>query len=100
MVLDIRPYIVESQNLDSFHFGYSTAGLAHNEDYVILKGPITVDYYFHHCGAAPCTIPVIVEPSVRVIIPAWVELKSTDISPAISRHFSLKGGVFPFSRQI
>ena len=70
MVLDIRPYIVESQNLDSFHFGYSTAGLAHNEDYVILKGPITVDYYFHHCDAAPCTIPVIVEPSVRVIIPA------------------------------
>jgi hypothetical protein len=70
IVLDIRPYIVESQNLDSYHYGYSTVGLAHNEDYVTLKGPITVDYYYHHCDAAPCTTPVIEEPPVRVIIPA------------------------------
>jgi hypothetical protein len=70
IVVDIRPYIVDSQNIDSYFFGYSTAGLAHLGDYVTLKGPITVDYYFHHCDAAPCTTPVIVEPTVRVVIPA------------------------------
>jgi hypothetical protein len=68
IVLDIRPFIVDSQHLDSFFYGYSVAGLAHNEDYVTLKGPITVDYYFHHCDAAPCTTSVIEEPPVRVII--------------------------------
>jgi hypothetical protein len=70
ILLDIRPFIVESQNIDSYFFGYSTVGLAHNEDYVTLKGPITVDYYFHHCDAAPCTTPVIEEAPVRVVIPA------------------------------
>ena len=69
-VLDIRPYIVDSRHLDSYFYGYSTAGLAHNEDYVTLKGPITVEYYYHHCDAAPCTVPVIEEPPVRVTIPA------------------------------
>ena len=28
--LDIRPFIVDSQHLDSFFYGYSMAGLAHN----------------------------------------------------------------------
>ncbi len=70
IVLDIRPFIVDSQHLDSFFYGYSVAGLAHNEDYVTLKGPITVDYFFHHCDAAPCTTPVVEEPPIRVIIPA------------------------------
>ena len=70
IVLDIRPYIVESQNIDKYYFGYSMIALAHNEDYVTLTGPITVDYYFHHCDAAPCTTPLIREPTVRVIIPA------------------------------
>ena len=70
IVLDIRPYIVESQHPDQFRYGYSSIALAHNEDYVTLKGPITVSYYFHHCDAAPCTTPLIVEPSVRVVIPA------------------------------
>ncbi|MCU0486826.1 MAG: hypothetical protein MUC85_12040 [Anaerolineales bacterium] len=67
-VLDIRPYIVESNHLDSFFYGFSVAGMAHNEDYVTLKGPITVEYYYHHCDAAPCTIPVIAEPPVRISI--------------------------------
>jgi len=70
IVLDIRPYIFESQHIDKYYFGYSMIALAHNEDYVTLKGPITVDYYFHHCDAAPCTTQLIVEPSVRVIIQA------------------------------
>ncbi len=70
IVLDIRPYIVDSQHLDRFLYGYSAAEVAHNEDYITLKGPITVDYYFTHCDAAPCTTPVITEPSVRVVIPA------------------------------
>jgi hypothetical protein len=70
IVLDIRPYIVDSQHIDSYYFGYSMAGMGHNGDYVTLEGPITVDYYFHHCDAAPCTTPLIVEPTVRVVIPA------------------------------
>ena len=68
--LDIRPYIVDSQNLDRVIFGYSTAEVAHNGDYLTLTGPITVDYYFTHCDAAPCTTPVIVESAVRMVIPA------------------------------
>jgi hypothetical protein len=68
IVLDIRPYIVESKHIDSYFYGYSTVGMAHNEDYVTLKGPITVEYFYHHCDAAPCTTPVIAEPPVRVTI--------------------------------
>jgi hypothetical protein len=70
IILDIRPYIVESQHIDRYLYGYSMVEVAHNEDYVTLKGPITVEYYFTHCDAAPCTTPLIVEPSVRVVIPA------------------------------
>jgi hypothetical protein len=69
IVLDIRPYIVESQHIDSYTYGFSMVGLAHNEDYVTIKGPTTVDYFFRH-RAACCTDPMTQDPTVRVVIPA------------------------------
>jgi hypothetical protein len=85
IVLDIRPFIVESQNIDAYYYGYSMIVLAHNEDYVTLKGPITVDYYFHHCDAAPCTTPLIREPIVRVVIQAG-ETKLFYLEDTIGEH--------------
>jgi hypothetical protein len=68
LALDIRPFIVDSKHLEGFYYGYAMAVLAHHGDYVTLKGPITVEYYFHHCDASPCTTELIREPTVRVTI--------------------------------
>jgi hypothetical protein len=46
--LDLRPYITASQHVDNYYYGGSKIGLAHDTDYVVLRGPITVRYYFRH----------------------------------------------------
>ena len=46
--------------------------LAHDGDFVTLRGPITVDYFYRHCNESNCTSTsqVIEDPPVRVGIAA------------------------------
>jgi hypothetical protein len=66
--LDIARYIVASSHIDRFYYGGSTVGLAHNTDFVTLRGPITVEYFFKH--RANDSDPWIDDPRVTVTIPA------------------------------
>jgi hypothetical protein len=66
--LDISQYIVASSHIDRFYYGGSMVALAHNTDFVTLRGPITVEYFFKH--RANDSDPWIDEPPVIVDIPA------------------------------
>lgn len=62
--LNFANYIVSSRHIDRQEALLIT--LAHDQDEVVLRGPITIDYVYYHRASA--NDPLIIDPPVRVVI--------------------------------
>jgi len=67
-ILDIRPYIFDSNGIDTYPWANAGVGMGHYGDFVTLRGPITVEYYFQH--RPTYDDPFVYEPAIIIVIAA------------------------------